>query len=86
MPEKEAAKKKKIRSHAPRNFQLPGGVWRYGRYTMNQKRRGYLKKRVAVAGKSTKRTHYKIKPIGGEKNGGTRLVLTRKSVSLDYYS
>ena len=86
MSDKEEKKKKKVNSHSPRNFQLPGGVWRYGRYTMNQKRKGYLKKKVRISPKSTKRIHYKIKPVKGEKNGGTRLVLTRKSVSIKDYT
>lgn len=78
----KAPKKKDPHSHAPRNKQLAGGVWRYGRYVMNQKRRFHLKKnKSAIAAKSRKRTHYKIQPITGEKNGGTRLVQTRKSVS-----
>ncbi len=80
MSDKEG-KKTTRHSHSPRNFKLPGGVWRYGRYTMNQKRKLFLKKRPTIAGKTTKRTHYKIKPIKGENNGGTRLVMTRKSVS-----
>ena len=80
MSDKEG-KKKTRHSHPPRNYMLPGGAWRYGRYTMSQKRKNFLKKKPAVVGKTTKRTHYKIKPIKGEKNGGTRLVLTRKSVS-----
>ena len=40
-----------------------------------------MKKKSAIPGKLTKRTHYKIKPVGGKDNGGTRLVQTRKSVS-----
>jgi hypothetical protein len=75
---------KKKRPHAPRNYQLPGGVWRYGRSAIYQRRRNYLKKNLNKDKKVKKRVHYKIKPIGGEKNGGTRLILTRKSVRLPY--
>ena len=80
MSDKEG-KKKERHSHAPRNYLLPGGIWRYGRYSMSQKRRAYAKKKPAIPVKSTKRTHYKIKPVGGKDNGGTRLVQIRKSVS-----
>lgn len=76
----EEQKKKKKNSHAPRNYLLPGGIWRYGRSAMYARRRNYLKKNLHTEPKNKKRIHYKIKPIGGEKNGGTRLILTRKSV------
>ena len=79
---KTEGKKKKKNSHSPRNYQLPGGVWRYGRAAMYRRRRAYLKSRPKIEPKSKKRIHYKIKPIGGDKNGGTRLIQTRKSVRL----
>ena len=46
---------------------------------MYRRRRAYLKSRPKIEPKSKKRIHYKIKPIGGDKNGGTRLIQTRKS-------
>lgn len=80
MADKEEGAKKKKSTHSPRNYLLPGGVWRYGRSAMYKRRRNYLKKNLNKEKAVKKRVHFKIKPIGGANNGGTRMVLTRKSV------
>lgn len=66
--------------HCPRNYRLPGGIMRYGRSKMYERRAVYKKKKVAVKPKKEPRKHYEIKPIKGEKNGGKRVVLLKKSV------
>ena len=81
----EVEKKKKQNRHSPRNYLLPGGVWRYGRSAMFKRRRNYLKKNLNKERAVKKRVHFKIKPIGGAKNGGIRMILTRKSVRTHYY-
>lgn len=82
MADKEQVEKKKKKNHCPRNKLLPGGFWRYGRSAMYKRRGSYLKKNLSTEKKVKKRVHFKIKPIGGEKNGGKRLIYTRKSVSV----
>lgn len=77
-PEKKA--KKKSGAHAPRNYQLPGGVWRFGRSEMYARRRNYKKTITVSEPKKRKRIHYKLKPVGGDKNGGNRLIHLRKTV------
>ncbi|XP_003385849.1 PREDICTED: 60S ribosomal protein L6-like isoform X2 [Amphimedon queenslandica] len=65
--------------HTPRNWLLPGGFWRYGRCAMYRRRGNYLKKNLNTEKKVEKRTYFKIKPVGGEKNGGKRMILLKKS-------
>ncbi|KAG8180182.1 hypothetical protein JTE90_017698 [Oedothorax gibbosus] len=68
--------------HAPRNFKLPGGVWRYSRSTMYSRRRLYKMKNRQTTPKppKSKRKSRKVvvKQIGGEKNGGFRVVKVKK--------
>lgn len=74
----DSAKKK---PHTPRNFKIPGGVWRYSRSTMYSRRRIMKVKKATTAKEKTKRKPRTIvKPIGGEKNGGTRVVKLKKEV------
>lgn len=74
-----AAKEKK--PHAPRNWKIPGGVWRFSRSTMYSRRRIYkIQKSTAPKAKPKKTPKTIVKPIGGEKNGGTRVVKIRKEV------
>lgn len=80
MADKEQNAKKKKKHHTPRNWLLPGGFWRYGRCAMYRRRGNQFKKNLNTEKKVKKRVHFKVKPIGGEKNGGKRLILTRKSV------
>jgi large subunit ribosomal protein L6e len=67
-------KKTKV-PHAPRNYQLPGGVYRFSRARMYQINAVYKKKSFKPVEKmfAPKELH-KTKTVGGEKNGGTRLV------------
>ena len=53
---------------------------RYGRSKMYARRALYKKKKEAAKPKKEPRRHYEIKPIKGEKNGGKRVVLLKKSV------
>jgi len=74
-----AVEAKKKRHHAPRNFKMPGGVWRYSRSTMYTRRRlAKVKKGVTPKPKPKKKPRTIKKPIGGEKNGGFRIVKLKK--------
>ncbi|GIY09102.1 60S ribosomal protein L6 [Caerostris extrusa] len=76
---KDSAAVAKKKAHGSRNFKLPGGVWRYSRSTMFSRRRLQKVKKVAAPKQKPKRKPKTIiKPIGGEKNGGTRVVQLKK--------
>merc|ERR1712110_1311432 len=68
----------------PRNYALEGGVYRFGRSKMYHKKAAYkfLKKKTAKKAAPAKPTFVE-KPIGGAKNGGTRMVRVKKAVN-DY--
>ena len=48
---------------------------------MYRRRGNYLKKNLNTEKKVRKREYFKIKPVGGDKNGGKRMILLKKSVS-----
>ncbi|KFM78516.1 60S ribosomal protein L6, partial [Stegodyphus mimosarum] len=77
---KDTADVKKVKKpHSPRNYKLPGGVWRYSRSSMYSRRRlAKVKKDTTPKPKPKRKPRYIIKPIGGEKNGGKRRVRLRK--------
>lgn len=76
-----AATAKEKKPHAPRNWKIPGGVWRFSRSTMYSRRRVYkINKTTTPKAKPKKTPKTKVKPIGGEKNGGTRVVKIKKEV------
>merc|ERR1711881_319817 len=68
----------------PRNHGLEGGVYRFGRSKMYHKKAAYkfLKKKTAKKA-APKKPMFVEKPIGGAKNGGTRMVRVKKAVN-DY--
>merc|ERR1712038_24993 len=68
----------------PRNYALEGGVHRFGRSKMYHKKAVYkfLKKKTAKKA-APKKPAFVEKKIGGAKNGGTRMVPTKKAVN-DY--
>ena len=66
--------------HSSRNSVLPGGIPKYSRSAMYRKKALYKKKKVPVKPEKKKETFFKLKEIKGEKNGGKRAVLLRKSV------
>lgn len=72
-PEKPEKKSK------PRNYDLGNGVYRFSRSRMYHKKAIYkfVGKKVAAKPKP-KRPVFIEKPIGGEKNGGKRIVLVKK--------
>lgn len=72
----EASKKK---FGKPRNYDLGNGVYRFSKTRMFHKKALYkfIGKKVAPTKKPVKPLTVE-KPIGGEKNGGTRTVLLRK--------
>lgn len=67
--------------HCPRNQLLPGGIPKYSRSAMYRKKALYKKKKVPVKAEKKKRKFFEYKDIKGERNGGKRVVLLRKSVS-----
>jgi len=74
-PEKVAKKPR----GKPRNYDLGSGVYRFSKSKMYHKKAKYkfVGKRVATAEKPKKPTTIE-KQIGGEKNGGTRIVRLKK--------
>jgi len=78
-----ARKVKPNKKQKPRNYEIVPGVMRFSRARMFQKRGLYKKKPFpAVKKQKPKRELYKIKKVGGEKNGGERKVLIKKNASL----
>lgn len=76
---KKVADKDAKKPHSPRNYKLPGGVWRFSRTRMYKKHAMYKIKKATAKKEPTKRKPRTIvKPIGGEKNGGKRLVKLKK--------
>jgi len=77
----KADKGKKVSK--PRNYELLPGVMRFSHARIVQKR-GLYKKKPFQAAKTQKpkKELYKIKKVGGEKNGGERKVLIKKPPSL----
>jgi len=83
----KSAPAKKAKSGRARNYQLPNGVWRFSRSRMYHKTAQYRfikrddKGKPVKAGPQPKRARtprYVEKPIGGDKNGGKRLVRVKK--------
>ncbi|XP_076345686.1 ribosomal protein L6 [Tachypleus tridentatus] len=67
------------KAHYPRNYQLPGGVWRFSRSRMYHKRGLFrIKKDKTKKEKPKRKPRTVVKPIGGDKNGGKRLVKLKK--------
>ncbi|XP_067130279.1 large ribosomal subunit protein eL6 [Centruroides vittatus] len=76
---KNAGDKKTKEPHRPRNYKLPGGIWRFTRSRMYHKRGMWNVKRETTKKEKPKRKPRTIvKPIGGEKNGGKRVVKLKK--------
>lgn len=76
----EAEATKKVKQGKSRNYDLGNGVYRFSRSRMYHKKALYkfVGKKTTPRKKKPKKPMYVEKPIGGEKNGGKRLVLVRK--------
>lgn len=74
----EAAKKSKVGK--PRNYDLGNGVYRFSRSRTYHKKALYkfVGKKTTPKQKKPRKPVFVEKPIGGEKNGGKRLVLVKK--------
>ncbi|XP_033628496.1 60S ribosomal protein L6-like [Asterias rubens] len=74
--DKKAVKKRP--GHSSRQRWLPGGVARYSRSQMYERAARYKKKHVVVKKERKRPAAMVEKEIGGEKNGGKRLVRVRR--------
>lgn len=82
VPAKATTDSKVKKSHGkdrPRNYDLGNGVYRFSRTRMYHKKSIYkFTKKTAKPVKKDKKPLTVEKPIGGEKNGGKRVVMLRK--------
>merc|ERR1712058_39504 len=63
----------------PRNYKLESGVYRFGKSATYRKKAIYkFTKKTAKKTEVAKTPIFKEKPIGGAKNGGTRMVRVKK--------
>lgn len=68
--------------HTPRNRDLAPGIGRYSRSAMFKKRALYKRKKTGVEKIVLDVQKWKVKEVGGDKNGGTRVVPVKREVSL----
>ncbi|XP_072043578.1 large ribosomal subunit protein eL6-like isoform X2 [Amphiura filiformis] len=69
---------KKGKKHSSRQKWLTGGIPRYSKSQMYKRAAKYKRKHVVVKKEKVKPPKFIEKPIGGEKNGGTRQVRVNK--------
>ena len=67
--------------HTPRNRDLAPGIGRYSRSAIYKKRALYKRKKTGVKKLVAEEQKSKVKEVGGDKNGGTRVVPVKREVS-----
>ena len=68
--------------HTPRNKDLAPGIGRYSRSAIYKKRALYKRKKTGVKKEVSEEQKTRVKEVGGDKNGGTRVVPVKREVSL----
>jgi len=66
--------------HSSRNPELAPGIGRYSRSAMYKKRALYKRKKTGVKKAVKEQEKVKRKEIGGDKNGGSRVVPVKRQV------
>lgn len=66
--------------HSSRNPELAPGIGRYSRSAIYKKRALYKRKKTGVKTVSKEQEKVKRKEIGGDKNGGSRVVPVQREV------
>lgn len=66
--------------HTSRNPELVPGIGRYSRSTIYKKRALYKRKKTGVKKVVKEQEKFKRKEIGGDKNGGSRVVPVKREV------
>ncbi|CAH3149740.1 unnamed protein product [Porites lobata] len=64
--------------HTPRNKDLAPGIGRYSRSAIYKKRALYKRKKTGVKKEVTEEAKTRVKEVGGDKNGGTRVVPVKR--------
>lgn len=83
MDSTDKAPEKKSKKHHPRNYQLPGGIWRFSRSAMYARRALYKKKKGPTEAIKTKKPHFRVSEVKGDKNGKKRVIQIKKTVSME---
>lgn len=68
--------------HTPRNKDLAPGIGRYSRSAIYKKRALYKRKKTGVKKEVVEEPKTRVKEVGGDKNGSTRVVPVKREVCI----